>query len=98
MATDELAVRVQAPSRLHFGLLAFGAEASPRQFGGVGVMIQQPGNELVVRPAAASNGRSGPGGAADARAAEFLAPFRQSLAPGERSRLPHLEGRGAPAA
>ena len=47
MNTRELAIRVRTPSRLHFGLLSFGQDAS-RQFGGVGVAVQQPGNELVV--------------------------------------------------
>jgi beta-ribofuranosylaminobenzene 5'-phosphate synthase len=40
-------VRVRTPSRLHFGLLAWGAEAA-RQFGGVGLMIEQPGIELTA--------------------------------------------------
>jgi beta-ribofuranosylaminobenzene 5'-phosphate synthase len=34
--------RINAPSRLHFGLLAWGDEA-PRQFGSVGLMIEKPG-------------------------------------------------------
>jgi beta-RFAP synthase len=42
-------VTVSAPSRLHFGLFAFGGEG--RQFGGVGVMIDQPRLELALRPA-----------------------------------------------
>ncbi|MDP6466209.1 MAG: hypothetical protein QF918_00610 [Pirellulaceae bacterium] len=40
-------VTVTAPSRLHFGLLGFGG-ASERQFGGVGVMIEQPALQLRV--------------------------------------------------
>lgn len=43
-------VIVSAPSRLHFGLLSFG-NPSVRQFGGVGVMIDQPGLRLKVSPA-----------------------------------------------
>lgn len=35
-------VRIQSPSRLHFGLLAFG-DRPPRGFGGAGLMIQEPG-------------------------------------------------------
>jgi beta-ribofuranosylaminobenzene 5'-phosphate synthase len=35
-------VRINAPSRLHFGLLAWGDQA-PRQFGSVGLMIEKPG-------------------------------------------------------
>ena len=42
---------VRTPSRLHFGLLARGPEA-PRQFGGVGLMVDAPGLELSARPAA----------------------------------------------
>lgn len=38
------------PSRLHFGLLAWGPDA-PRQFGGVGLMIDEPGQEITSRPA-----------------------------------------------
>ncbi len=41
---------IQAPSRLHFGLLGWGPSA-PRQFGGVGLMIEKPGLELVAEPA-----------------------------------------------
>jgi beta-RFAP synthase len=40
-------VTVTAPSRLHFGLLGFG-DASERQFGGVGVMIEQPALQLRI--------------------------------------------------
>ncbi len=42
-------IRLTAPSRLHFGLLAHGPEA-PRQFGGVGLMIEQPGLEISAEP------------------------------------------------
>jgi beta-ribofuranosylaminobenzene 5'-phosphate synthase len=41
---------IQAPSRLHFGLLGWGPTA-PRQFGGVGLMIDKPGLELVAERA-----------------------------------------------
>jgi beta-RFAP synthase len=44
-------IRVQAPSRLHFGLLSLGGEAE-RRFGGVGLMVQTPGVRVAVRPAA----------------------------------------------
>jgi beta-ribofuranosylaminobenzene 5'-phosphate synthase len=43
-------VRVRAPSRLHFGLLSFGA-SGPRQFGGVGVMVDAPGLAIEFRAA-----------------------------------------------
>jgi beta-RFAP synthase len=41
------AIRVTTPSRLHFGLLSFGSTTA-RQFGGVGLMIDRPGIELMV--------------------------------------------------
>src|SRR5690606_17244047 len=37
----------RSPSRLHFGLLAFG-DRLPRGFGGVGLMVQDPGLCLEV--------------------------------------------------
>jgi beta-RFAP synthase len=43
-------VRVQTPSRLHFGLLGWGPAAT-RQFGGLGLMIDRPGLELTVESA-----------------------------------------------
>src|SRR5262245_14063660 len=42
-------LRIATPSRLHFGLLAWGPRA-PRQFGGVGLMIDRPGLELTAGP------------------------------------------------
>jgi len=44
-------IRIRTPSRLHFGLLAWGPR-SPRQFGGVGLMIEEPRLELTAEPAA----------------------------------------------
>jgi beta-ribofuranosylaminobenzene 5'-phosphate synthase len=44
-------VHVVAPSRLHFGLWSVGS-ASPRQFGGVGAMIEQPELRLKISEAA----------------------------------------------
>jgi len=43
-------VRVMAPSRLHFGPLAWG-DPAPRQFGGAGLMIKEPGLVLRAEPA-----------------------------------------------
>jgi len=43
-------IRIRTPSRLHFGLLGWGPLAS-RQFGGVGLMIDAPGIELIAEPA-----------------------------------------------
>ncbi|AMV26978.1 hypothetical protein VT84_21430 [Gemmata sp. SH-PL17] len=48
-------IRVVAPSRLHFGLfrvpVAGESEAGSRAFGGAGLMIEQPGVVVTVRPA-----------------------------------------------
>ena len=45
--------RVTAPARLHFGLLNVPGDPDPtrRAFGGVGLMIEQPGVVVSVRPA-----------------------------------------------
>jgi beta-ribofuranosylaminobenzene 5'-phosphate synthase len=43
-------IQIRTPSRLHFGLLAWGPH-SPRQFGGVGLMIESPRIELSAEPA-----------------------------------------------
>jgi beta-ribofuranosylaminobenzene 5'-phosphate synthase len=40
-------VHVEAPSRLHFGMLSFG-QPDVRQFGGAGAMIDQPGVRLSI--------------------------------------------------
>ncbi len=51
MSAAETSRRIQviAPSRLHFGLLSFG-KVDRRQFGGVGVMVQQPAVHLEFTP------------------------------------------------
>ncbi len=46
-------VIVTTGARLHFGLLAHAAQA-PRQFGGVGLMVEQPGFQLQVETAEGS--------------------------------------------
>jgi beta-RFAP synthase len=43
-------IRIQTPSRLHFGLFGWGAQAA-RQFGGVGLMVEDPGIEILASPA-----------------------------------------------
>ena len=58
-------VQVTAPSRLHFGLMSYGGPG--RQFGGAGVMIDQPSTQLTVR-AAHTFSAAGPGGQ---RASDF---------------------------
>lgn len=40
-------LRIRTPSRLHFGLFGWGPSA-PRQFGGLGLMVDDPGIELVM--------------------------------------------------
>jgi beta-ribofuranosylaminobenzene 5'-phosphate synthase len=45
------AIHVTAPSRLHFGLMNFGGDSN-RQFGGVGLMVDEPGMRLRLAPAA----------------------------------------------
>jgi beta-ribofuranosylaminobenzene 5'-phosphate synthase len=45
-------LRIVTPSRLHFGLLAWG-EDHPRQFGSVGLMIDRPGIEVCARASSA---------------------------------------------
>src|SRR5690349_10223534 len=42
-------VTITAPSRLHFGLWSL-ADCARRQFGGVGVMVDRPGLQLVIHP------------------------------------------------
>jgi beta-ribofuranosylaminobenzene 5'-phosphate synthase len=43
-------LRLRTPSRLHFGLLSWGS-MRPRQFGGIGLMIEAPGLEITAEPA-----------------------------------------------
>lgn len=50
-------VAIIAPSRLHFGMLSFGHD-DERQFGGVGVMIEQPRLELRVSSSSVFESRS----------------------------------------
>jgi beta-RFAP synthase len=85
--------RVEAPSRLHFGLLSLladGAECWPgfgdapgvpvRSFGGVGLMIDTPSIALSVRPATEWRAE----GSASARALQFAQKFVDELPPAER--------------
>jgi beta-ribofuranosylaminobenzene 5'-phosphate synthase len=79
---------VQAASRLHFGLLSLpsaddesnhagGESLATRRFGGVGLMVQQPGIRLTVQPAATWSA-DGPLGA---RALAFARQFAQAVPP-----------------
>jgi beta-ribofuranosylaminobenzene 5'-phosphate synthase len=92
-------IRVQAPSRLHFGLLALpdgqgdfwpdlddGPTVRARHFGGVGLMLQEPGIDLTITPATAwsATGPNGP------RALSFARHFCASLSLAQSFRL-HVE-------
>jgi len=81
-------ITVSAPSRLHFGLLSFGG-LQPRQYGGAGVMIRQPG--LVLRATAADQFQAV--GPLSERAAVFARRFAESRLGGQlpRCRLDVLE-------
>ena len=78
-------IRVVAPSRLHFGLfrvpIAGEPEAGARAFGGVGLMVDQPGAVVTVRPADAWQFE----GPLASRAQVFAARFMLSV-PEERRR------------
>ncbi len=50
MSESMTRLRIQTPSRLHFGWLGWGTSGR-RQFGGVGLMIEQPGLEIVAENA-----------------------------------------------
>ena len=60
------------PEPAPFGLLGWGPQA-PRQFGGVGLMIDAPGLELTAEPAAELAGR-GPAGRSRPRRSPTLSP------------------------
>lgn len=65
-STPHSAVEVRTPARAHLGMLSFG-HADRRSYGGVGIMLDQPGVHLRVRRAARYEAR---GCLAD-RAVEF---------------------------
>src|SRR5262245_46849368 len=93
MTVSDLSIRVRAPSRLHFGLLAFGNEA-PRQFGGVGVMIDKPLTELVARLRPPNDLPAQPTSDAERRAYQFADQFRNRVdSPGDRDRIDQVEFR-----
>lgn len=68
-------IEVRAPSRLHFGLLAFN-QAEARQFGGVGLMIDRPDVLLRVGEQDRAAGFSGEGPMSD-RAVDIAERFAQ---------------------
>jgi beta-ribofuranosylaminobenzene 5'-phosphate synthase len=68
-------LHVRTPSRLHFGLLGWGPEVA-RQFGGIGLMIDSPGIDLIAEPAAhwIAEGRLAP------RVERIITQLRERLA------------------
>jgi predicted sugar kinase len=89
-------IRVQAPSRLHFGLLSLpgtadadwpdleGAAHMPaRHFGGVGMMVDRPGVDLTITPAATWSAE-GPG---SERALRFARQYCESTSATHAFRL-----------
>ncbi|HMF20313.1 MAG TPA: beta-ribofuranosylaminobenzene 5'-phosphate synthase family protein [Gemmataceae bacterium] len=77
-------IRVRAPSRLHFGMLSLPAdEGSARHFGGVGLMVQEPGVALALEP---TDVWSADGPLAE-RALDFAKQFSLSLPTQNRFRL-----------
>lgn len=73
---------VQAPSRLHFGLLNRGSpNDAGRQFGGAGLMVEQPGLCLSTQPAATWSAE----GPLAARVLAFARRFADALPAGALS-------------
>jgi beta-ribofuranosylaminobenzene 5'-phosphate synthase len=75
-------IRVEAPSRLHFGLLNAGdvrTHATPvaQRFGGVGLMVEDPGIEIEIEPASTWTAT----GPLASRALDFARRFAGTLAP-----------------
>lgn len=79
-------IRVHAPSRLHFGLLVLSSDehwpnvlgdkvVPARRFGGVGLMIENPGIVLTAQPADAWSAQ----GALAERTLEYARRFAQAL-------------------
>lgn len=88
-------VTVRAPSRLHFGLLHVPThaegEAAPlqpglRRFGGLGLMVDQPGLTVHVQPATEWHAQ----GVFSERALEFAQQVVHAL-PGNREQAYHIE-------
>jgi len=76
--------RVTAPSRLHFGLLHVPTAATPpaaRRFGGIGLMIDQPGVVVSIQPADAWRFEGMLASRAQAFAHRFLASLDRAVPP-----------------
>jgi len=72
-------IRISAPARLHFGLLALG-QSHARQFGGLGLMIDSHRTELEVAPAESFHAQ-GPGADRVIAVAERFAHMLPSICP-----------------
>lgn len=69
--TEQAAIRISAPARLHLGFLDLNGELG-RRYGSIGLAIDQPETRVLVRRAPA-NGASGPEAARAVRVLERLA-------------------------
>ena len=78
-------VRIEAPSRLHFGLLSFG-QAKGRQYGGIGLMVERPG--IVLQAEAADRLRVS--GLQAQRVREFADRWQRSAAAAHATPRCHL--------
>src|SRR5262249_19587039 len=93
---DSAMPRIQAPSRLHFGLLSVAAESAPwpdrlgrpalpaRRFGGVGLMVESPGILLTTCPAPAWSAE----GPLSERALAFARHFSEQIRTARGADLP----------
>lgn len=94
-------VTIRTGSRLHFGFFSVRRQQDVRRFGGLGVMLESPGVELVVsRIDAATDTHNGPCRAV-ARVKNFAEAYRQSTGSTDRasfcirSAIPEHKGLGS---
>ena len=90
--TTPRGVEVRTPARFHLGMFSFG-DPRVRSFGGTGVMLEEPGIDLVVTPAAAFTASGPHAERAVAFARHAAAAFGLSA-----DRAFHVEVRAAPRA
>lgn len=72
-------IQISTGARLHFGFLAHAPE-SARQFGGVGLMVDQPGWKLHLQPAQGSGDEFLAAPRVQSKLAEFLRQYRDPAA------------------
>jgi beta-ribofuranosylaminobenzene 5'-phosphate synthase len=93
-------ISVRAPSRLHFGLLSIPLDKSwpnqegIRRFGGVGLMVQEPGVTVKIRGAADWSAQGPLAERALAFARRFAADLSPRPSPKRGRELPSLAGKG----